>query len=77
MKFHVPEMSCGHCTGSIEKGIKAKDPAAVVSTDLETHLVTVVSTLLPADVQEAIANSGYEVKDALSALRACFTNSII
>ena len=38
MKFSVPEMSCSHCTASIEKSIKAKDPAAAVSTDLETRI---------------------------------------
>jgi copper chaperone len=64
MKFHVPDMSCGHCTAAIEKGIKAKDPAAVVTTDLGSHVVSVVSTLPPANVRQAIADAGYAAQPA-------------
>jgi len=62
MKFSVPEMSCGHCTASIEKSIKAKDPAAAVSTDLETCSVSVGSVLPSADVLQAITDAGYYAK---------------
>ena len=60
MKFHVPEMSCGHCTAAIQKGIKAKDPTAEVTTELETRHVLVKSKLGPADVRQAIKDAGYE-----------------
>ena len=43
--FSVPKMSCGHCTSVIETGIMAKDPSAVVTTDLDLRLATVQSTL--------------------------------
>ena len=62
MKFSVPEMSCGHCTASIEKSIKAKDPAAAVSTDLETRSVSVDSVLPFADVLQAITDARYYAK---------------
>jgi copper chaperone len=62
MKFSVPKMSCGHCTASIEKSIKAKDPAAAVSTDLETRSVSVDSVLPFADVLQAITDAGYYAK---------------
>ena len=29
--FKVPDMSCGHCTATIEKAIKAIDPTASVT----------------------------------------------
>jgi copper chaperone len=61
MKFHVPDMNCGHCTAAIEKGILAKDPEAKVTTELETRHVLVASKLGPADVQQAIKDAGYEV----------------
>lgn len=64
MIFSVPKMNCGHCTSAIEKGIKAKDSAAVVATDLDLRLVTVESTLAQGDVQKAIAEAGYEVSAA-------------
>lgn len=60
MKFHVPDMSCGHCTAAIEKAIVIQDPAAIVMTDLETRLVSVDSTLPVADLQLAIGKAGYE-----------------
>lgn len=64
MIFSVPKMSCGHCTSAIEKGIKAKDPSAVVTTDLDLRLVTVQSDLAQTDIQEAIANAGYAASAA-------------
>ena len=64
MIFSVPKMSCGHCTSAIAKGIKAKDPAAVIATDLDLRLVTVQSTLAQDDVQKAIAEVGYEASAA-------------
>ena len=64
MIFSVPRMSCGHCTSAIEKGIKAKDPSAVVTTDLDLSLVTVKSNLTQSDVQTAIVGAGYEASAA-------------
>tara|TARA_R110002094_G_scaffold210888_1_gene181269 strand:+ start:1093 stop:1287 length:195 start_codon:yes stop_codon:yes gene_type:complete len=64
MIFNVPKMSCGHCTSSIEKSIKATDASAVITTDLETRQVTVVSTLPLADIQQAIVDAGYETEAA-------------
>ena len=37
MKFHIPDMSCGHCTVAITKEIAVLDPAAEVSTDLDAR----------------------------------------
>jgi len=64
MIFSVPKMSCGHCISAIESGIRAKDPSAVVKTDLDLRLITVQSTLNQAIVQQAIVDSGYEASPA-------------
>ncbi|MCK5500675.1 heavy-metal-associated domain-containing protein [Phaeobacter sp. QD34_3] len=64
MIFSVPKMSCGHCTSAIESGIKAKDPSAVVTADLDLRLVTVQSTLKQATVRQAIADAGYDASAA-------------
>ena len=53
MKFHVPDMSCGHCTAAIEKEIKAKSPGAAVSCDLGSKIVEVTGAE-PDSVQAAI-----------------------
>lgn len=59
MLFSVPEMSCGHCTSAIENGIKAKDPSAIVNTNLDLRLVTVQSDFAQTAIQQAIADVGY------------------
>ncbi|MFV0491661.1 MAG: heavy-metal-associated domain-containing protein [Pseudorhodobacter sp.] len=60
MKFHVPEMSCGHCTAAITKSISATDPSAQVITDLDTRTVSVTSERLAPEVAAAIKEAGYE-----------------
>ena len=64
MKFHVPDMSCGHCTAAITKEIKASDPNAAVETDLTTHTVAVTSTQSDAAMIAAIKAAGYDATPA-------------
>jgi copper chaperone len=57
--FHVPDMSCGHCTRAIEKAIGEADSAASVTCDLDAHLVNIQSAL-PAETLAATLNhAGY------------------
>ena len=37
MKFHSPDMTCGHCASVITKAIKSVDPVAEVKVDLKTR----------------------------------------
>ncbi len=58
--FNVNDMTCGHCVGAVTKALKAVDPAATVSVNLETKRVQIDST--GSDAQElkaAIAEAGY------------------
>ena len=64
MKFSVAGMSCGHCTAAIEKSIKAKDPSAVVETDLDQRIVTIKTGLPESEIKTAIADAGYEASTA-------------
>jgi copper chaperone len=59
--LNVPSMSCGHCTATIEKAIKAIDPTASISCDIGTHNVDVDSFLTQRALSEAISGAGYEV----------------
>ena len=59
MRFHVPDMSCGHCTAAIAKEIAAADPAATVETELEGRTVTVTSALAAEAIAAAIRSAGY------------------
>lgn len=58
-RYRVPDMSCGHCTSTIEKAVKGVDPEASVESDLATHLVSVQSALAPHLITEAIRSAGY------------------
>jgi copper chaperone len=64
MKFHVPDMSCGHCTAAITSGLKAADAQAEVETDLATRMVTVRSGQSPAKILAALAAAGYPAQIA-------------
>lgn len=59
IRFSVPDMSCGHCTATIEKAIKAIDPSAKISCDLAEHAVEVDSALDESALQSAIRDAGY------------------
>ena len=62
--FKVPDMSCGHCTATIEKAIKAIDPTASVTCDTGTRQVEVDSVLNEHTLTEASRNAGYGVTAA-------------
>ena len=59
MKFHVPEMSCGHCVAAIEKAVKAADPSATIRTDLAAHATEIESTVSTAALLQVLAEAGY------------------
>ena len=60
MKFHVPDMSCGHCTAAISKEITARDPHAKVSADIDARTVEVATLQPEAAVIDAIKAAGYQ-----------------
>jgi copper chaperone len=58
-QFNVPNMTCGHCAGTIPKAVKAQDPNAKVDIDLAGHLVKVESALPQDKIARQIAEAGY------------------
>ena len=59
IRFEVPDMTCGHCAGSVEKAIKAVDPTASANVDLSTKTVSVESAIAPEIISASIADAGY------------------
>lgn len=59
MKFHVPDMSCGHCTATIKEALTALDPKAEVETDLADRTVTLRSDQDIGAVKAALEKAGY------------------
>ena len=60
MQFSVPKMSCGHCTGTIEKAVKEADASATISCDLSDRTVTIQSNMPADDLSDVINAVGYE-----------------
>lgn len=60
MKFNVPDMSCGHCTGAIETAIKSADAAANVACDLPARTVAVETSLSAEQISQILKNEGYD-----------------
>ncbi len=64
LEFTVPDMACGACANTIEKAIKAIDPAAEITADTTTKLVK-ISTSTDADaLKQAIEQAGYRPQTA-------------
>ncbi len=59
LKLKVPDMTCGHCVGVIEKAIKAVDPQAAVKADLALQMVSVETTAAADRISKAVDAAGY------------------
>ena len=59
MKFHVPDMSCGHCVATIEKALKAEDPTATLRTDLKARTAEINTTVSSDALAQVLAAAGY------------------
>jgi copper chaperone len=59
MRFHVENMTCGHCDRTIRKAIAALSPAATVAIDLGAKTVEVDGTLTAEQIVAALAEEGY------------------
>lgn len=56
MKYHVEDMTCGHCTATIEKAVAEAGGRA--KTDLASHTVE-IEGLDAARAAEVIREAGY------------------
>lgn len=46
--FEVKDMTCGYCSSTITKAVKALDPGATVRIDISAHRVRITSDTVPA-----------------------------
>ncbi|MEM5469804.1 MAG: heavy-metal-associated domain-containing protein [Paracoccaceae bacterium] len=58
-KFNVPDMTCGHCTASIEKAVGSEDGDAVLKFDLEGRTVEITSRLSDDELARLLEKEGY------------------
>lgn len=58
-RFHLPDMSCGHCVAAISEALKAADPAARIDVDRGSKIASVDSTLPRERLAAALTEAGY------------------
>ncbi|WP_312361835.1 heavy-metal-associated domain-containing protein [Agrobacterium sp.] len=65
--LNVPDMTCGHCVGAVEKAVRsvdpeakiAVDPEAKIAVDLEAKTASIESTIGAEAFIAAIEDAGY------------------
>jgi copper chaperone len=68
--FNVNDMTCGHCMGAVTKAVKAVEPDATVSINLDSKRVEIDAD--QANVQAfkaALVDAGYTPVEASAAAR--------
>ena len=58
-RFHIADMSCGHCKATVERTVTAIDEDAELDFDMETREVEIDTTASVAALQEALKAAGY------------------
>ena len=58
-EFSLPDISCGHCVGVVQKTVKAVDQNAVVEIDLSAKRVRIESSIDRATFANALVEAGY------------------
>lgn len=64
LKLNVPDMTCGHCVGTVTKAVKSVDSRAAVTVDLPSKIVTIETTADAAKISQAVETAGYTNKAA-------------
>jgi copper chaperone len=59
-RYHVPDMSCGHCVATITKAVQGVDASAKINADLARGEISVESAADTARIEDAIKEAGYE-----------------
>ena len=55
----IPDMTCGGCARGVTAAIKAVDPAAELTIDIDTHRVQVKTSASAAMVKNAVIEAGF------------------
>jgi len=66
LQLTVPDMACAACSETITKALKTLDPAAQVTADAQTKLVTIETQQPEIAVKQAIVAAGYSITSVQS-----------
>jgi copper chaperone len=61
--LNVKGMTCGHCTGKVEKFVSDLKGVESVHADLQSGVVTVVGVVELQEIRECIERLGYEIQN--------------
>lgn len=64
LKLNVPDMTYGHCVGTVTKAVQSVDSNAAVTVDLPSKIVTIETTVDAAQISQAVEAAGYSNKAA-------------
>ncbi len=64
LKLNVPDMTCGHCAGTVTKAIQNVDGQASVTVDLPSKTVSIVTAADAEKISQAVEAAGYANKAA-------------
>ena len=59
ISFHVEDMTCGHCAGTIKEAIEVGLPGATVTADPDSKRVSVVGASDFSAIRSIVAEAGY------------------
>ena len=59
MRFHIENMTCGHCERTIRRALAALSPEAVVGVDIRGRTIDVEGPVTAAQVVGVLADEGY------------------
>jgi copper chaperone len=59
LKLNVPDMTCGHCAGTVTKAVQSVDNQASVTVDLPAKTVSIVTAADAAKISQAVDAAGY------------------
>ena len=64
LKLSVPDMTCGHCAGTVTKAVQSVDASAVVTVDLPSQTVSIETAVKAERIRSAMEAAGYPTKAA-------------
>lgn len=59
IEFTLPDVSCAHCVGVVQKAVKAVDAMATIEVDITTKKARIESTAEKATIANALVAVGY------------------
>lgn len=58
-EFQLPDMTCGHCAGTVSQTLQMTDPECKIQVDMPKRTVTVKSAEDRQRLAEALTEAGY------------------